>query len=137
MGLVVEDVERFVAFYRILFGQEPTKRRPGYAKFEVANPFVNLSLNEGDAAERTHDPYSHFGIQVQSSETLTRLASRFQEAGLLTKRKKRTDFWDGYTASWAKGWGSHPPAPSRESGANTSKTGSFDAATLSSTAGAT
>jgi len=46
MGFAVRNLERSVAFYRTLFGQEPTKTRPRYAKFEVAEPPVNLALNE-------------------------------------------------------------------------------------------
>ena len=41
LGLAVKSLGRSVAFYRTLFGQEPTKTRPGYAKFEVAEPPVN------------------------------------------------------------------------------------------------
>lgn len=43
MGLAVNNLERSVAFYRTLFGQEPTKTRPGYAKFEVAESTARLS----------------------------------------------------------------------------------------------
>ena len=46
MGLAVKSLEKSIAFYTSLFGQPPTKTRPRYAKFEVAEPPVNLSLNE-------------------------------------------------------------------------------------------
>jgi predicted enzyme related to lactoylglutathione lyase len=33
LALTVTDVERSIPFYEALFGTEPEKRRPGYAKF--------------------------------------------------------------------------------------------------------
>ncbi len=35
LSLDVPDLDRSVAFYTELFGQEPSKRKPGYAKFEI------------------------------------------------------------------------------------------------------
>lgn len=58
MGLPVKNLERSVGFYRIIFGQEPTKTRPGYAKFEVAEPPVNLSLNEVGGETGPNNPVS-------------------------------------------------------------------------------
>ena len=34
-------------FYEALFGIPPEKIRSGYAKFSVAEPALNLTLNEG------------------------------------------------------------------------------------------
>jgi catechol 2,3-dioxygenase-like lactoylglutathione lyase family enzyme len=67
MGLAVQNLERSVAFYRTLFGQQPTKTRPRYAKFEVAEPPVNLALNEVGGATGPNNPVAHFGIQVKTS----------------------------------------------------------------------
>ncbi len=36
LSLNVPDLDGAVAFYRELFGAEPAKRKPGYAKFELA-----------------------------------------------------------------------------------------------------
>ena len=35
LALTVNDVERSIPFYEALFGVEPEKRKPGYAKFWV------------------------------------------------------------------------------------------------------
>ena len=51
LALTVSDVERSTEFYRALFGVEPTKERPGYAKFEVAEPALNFTLNEGERGD--------------------------------------------------------------------------------------
>lgn len=46
IAFAVKNLDQSIAFYRILLGREPTKTRPCYAKFEVADPPVNLALNE-------------------------------------------------------------------------------------------
>ena len=46
-SLNVRDLERSVAFYRVLLGAEPAKRKPDYAKFELSDPPLVLSLIPG------------------------------------------------------------------------------------------
>ena len=82
VGIGVRDLERSVAFYSRLFNQEPTKVRPRYAKFEVAEPPVNLTLNEGLPDGVKSSVASHFGIQVKSTEAVTQMAERLQKEGL-------------------------------------------------------
>ncbi len=48
LALTVSNVERSVPFYEALFGTGPSKVKPGYAKFEVTEPALNFTLNEGD-----------------------------------------------------------------------------------------
>jgi catechol 2,3-dioxygenase-like lactoylglutathione lyase family enzyme len=84
MGLAVKDLERSVAFYRTLFGQGPTKTRPRYAKFEVAEPPVNLALNETGGATGPSNPVAHFGIQVKATAAVQEVANRLAQAGLET-----------------------------------------------------
>lgn len=75
IGLACADVERSIDFYRELLGQEPTKVRDGYAKFEVAEPPLNLSLNHSADPPRQSFP-AHFGVQVKSTgEVMTKLAA--------------------------------------------------------------
>jgi catechol 2,3-dioxygenase-like lactoylglutathione lyase family enzyme len=83
IALAVKDVEESIAFYRTLFGQEPTKKRLRYAKFEVAEPPVNLALNDVGGATGPSNPVAHFGIQVKSSEAVQAAAARLRSAGLL------------------------------------------------------
>jgi catechol 2,3-dioxygenase-like lactoylglutathione lyase family enzyme len=85
MGLAVQDLERSVAFYRTLFGQESTKTRPRYAKFEVAEPPVNLSLNEVGGETGPNNPVAHFGIQVKSTRAVKTMADRLAKAGVDTR----------------------------------------------------
>lgn len=85
MGLAVRDLERSAAFYRTLFGREPTKTRPHYAKFEIGEPPVNLALNEVGGQTGPNNPVAHFGIQVKSTEAVKQVAERLQKAGFATE----------------------------------------------------
>jgi catechol 2,3-dioxygenase-like lactoylglutathione lyase family enzyme len=85
MGLAVKQLEQSVAFYRTMFGQEPTKTRPHYAKFEVAEPPVNLSLNEVAGNTAPSNVIAHFGIQVKSTDAVEEVAERLANAGIATE----------------------------------------------------
>ena len=82
IGLEVADLERSIAFYRVLFEDEPTKRRSGYAKFELREPPLNLSLNEGSGGSAGRPGSQHFGVQVKSTDAVRERASRLAGAGL-------------------------------------------------------
>ena len=81
VGVAAKNLERSVAFYGTLFGQGPTKVRPRYAKFEVAEPPVNLALNEVAGATGPNHPVAHFGIQMKSTEAVRTFADRLKAAG--------------------------------------------------------
>ena len=83
LALTVSDLDRSVAFYRALFGTSPSKVKPGYAKFELEDPALNCTLNEG---ERTRElgAFNHAGIQVTSTDDVLRVRARLVEAGLAT-----------------------------------------------------
>lgn len=89
MALAVRDVERSMEFYRTLFAAEPTKIRPRYARFEVAQPPVNLSLNEMGGETAPSNAVAHFGIQVKSAEAVKAVADRLANAGLPTRVEDR------------------------------------------------
>jgi catechol 2,3-dioxygenase-like lactoylglutathione lyase family enzyme len=59
VALYVQDLDAAVARYRKLLGQEPAKVRHDYAKFEIADPPVILSLNTGGEPGTV----SHLGIR--------------------------------------------------------------------------
>lgn len=83
LALTVSDVERSIPFYRALFGVGPSKVRPGYAKFEVEDPALNFTLNEGDRGAGL-GAFNHAGIQVASTDDVLRARARLVEAGLAT-----------------------------------------------------
>jgi catechol 2,3-dioxygenase-like lactoylglutathione lyase family enzyme len=80
VAIAVTDVEGALPFYRTLFGQEPTKTRPGYAKFEVLDPPVNFTLNRYASSSATQGP-QHFGIQVKSTDAVRMARERLERAG--------------------------------------------------------
>jgi catechol 2,3-dioxygenase-like lactoylglutathione lyase family enzyme len=82
LALNVSALERSIPFYRALLGVEPSKVRPGYAKFEASSPALNLTLNEGNADGG--GTFNHAGIQVDSTDEVLRAKSRLVDAGLAT-----------------------------------------------------
>jgi len=89
LALNVKNVERSLEFYRKMLGIEPSKVRNGYAKFNVENPPLNLTLNEVPFKER--GALSHLGIQVASTDDVLAMREKWIEAGLHTKDEMQTD----------------------------------------------
>ena len=89
LALNVRNVETSIEFYRKLLGIEPSKVRRGYAKFDVHNPPLNLTLNEGAVNER--GALSHLGIQVASTDDVLATRQRWSEAGLITRDEMQTN----------------------------------------------
>src|ERR1041385_827695 len=87
VSLNVSNVDASVAFYEKAFGVGATKRRPGYAKFDLAEPSLNSSMTE---APRTGVNASHFGVQVASSDDVAEAKGRFEAAGLPTFSEEDT-----------------------------------------------
>src|SRR5260370_427985 len=88
LSLNVRNVEQSIQFYRKMLGIEPSKVRTGYAKFDVDNPPLNLTLNE--AVVRGRAALSHLGIQLASTEDVLRMRQKWNEAGLPTNDEMQT-----------------------------------------------
>jgi catechol 2,3-dioxygenase-like lactoylglutathione lyase family enzyme len=89
LALNVHDVERSTEFYRKMLGLEPSKVRAGYAKFNVENPPLNLTLNQGQFKER--GALSHLGIQVASTDDVLLMRDKWAGAGLVTRDEMQTN----------------------------------------------
>lgn len=89
LALNVRNVERSIEFYQKLLGIEPSKVRPGYAKFDVQNPPLNLTLNEAAFGER--GALSHLGIQLSSTADVLQTRQKWAEAGLITRDEMQTN----------------------------------------------
>ena len=89
LALNVKDVERSIEFYRKMLGIEPSKVRTGYAKFNVENPPLNLTLNQHSFDEQ--GALSHLGLQVASTEDVLAVRERWAEAGLVTRDEMQTN----------------------------------------------
>jgi len=85
IAINVRNVERSIEFYRKMLGLEPSKSRPKYAKFDVENPPLNLTLNERPFTDR--GALFHLGIQVKSTEDVLTMRERWIEAGLQTREE--------------------------------------------------
>jgi catechol 2,3-dioxygenase-like lactoylglutathione lyase family enzyme len=88
LALNVNSVATSIEFYRKMLGIEPSKVRTGYAKFDVHNPPLNLTLNEHRFAER--GALSHLGIQVASTGDVFAMREKWIEAGLTTRDEMQT-----------------------------------------------
>ncbi|EDX84880.1 glyoxalase family protein [Synechococcus sp. PCC 7335] len=90
IALKVFDVERSVAFYQALFETPPTKHKVGYAKLDIENPSLNLTLNATGTPLQT-GKLSHFGIQVDSADSVVSAIARLKAAGLNPSEEFNTD----------------------------------------------
>ena len=88
LAINVRDVEQSIEFYKKLFGIEPSKVRTGYAKFDVANPPLNFTLNQvpfvGSGA------LSHLGIQVATTDDVVAVRDSWKESGLVPREEMQT-----------------------------------------------
>jgi catechol 2,3-dioxygenase-like lactoylglutathione lyase family enzyme len=82
LAINVSDVQRSILFYAALFDAEPEKVRPGYAKFGVADPPLNFTLNE--SRQTALGAFNHGGIEVADPEAVLAAKERLVEAGLAT-----------------------------------------------------
>jgi catechol 2,3-dioxygenase-like lactoylglutathione lyase family enzyme len=83
----VSNIDASVAFYEKVFGVGASKRRSGYAKFDLQEPSLNLTMQE---APRSGVNASHFGVQVASTEDVASAWYRFKAAGLRTLTEEST-----------------------------------------------
>lgn len=88
LAINVRNVEASIEFYKKMLGIEPSKVRTGYAKFDVANPPLNFTLNEAPFAEG--GALSHLGIQVASTDDVMVMKGRWQDAGLTPREEMQT-----------------------------------------------
>src|SRR5262245_26027298 len=98
-SLNVSNLDRAVAFYRALLGTEPAKVRPDYAKFDLADPPLVLSLIPGQPKAGGH--LNHVGLRVRTADELVEVQRRLEAAGMATQREdgveccyaRQTKFW--------------------------------------------
>jgi catechol 2,3-dioxygenase-like lactoylglutathione lyase family enzyme len=98
-SLHVSDLDRAIAFYRVLLGVEPAKVKADYAKFDLAEPPLVLSLIPGRSG--SGGPLNHAGLRVRNAEELVEIQRRLEAAGMPTRREdgveccyaRQTKFW--------------------------------------------
>ncbi|MBM3966678.1 MAG: hypothetical protein FJ308_16670 [Planctomycetes bacterium] len=99
ISLNVTNLDRSVQFYQILFDSHPAKRRDDYAKFEVNDPPLVLSLEpNGKSGGGT---LNHLGLRLATPRQLVAAQERLERCGIRSQREegveccyaKQTKFW--------------------------------------------
>lgn len=106
VSVYVQSIPEAVEQYRKILGLEPAKVRADYAKFEIADPPVILSLNVGGEP----GTLSHLGIRYPSTgdvaSEMVRVKNQevplFQQEGTTCCYAKADKFWvaDGDGVRW-------------------------------------
>jgi catechol 2,3-dioxygenase-like lactoylglutathione lyase family enzyme len=99
LSLNVADLSRSVGFYRVLFGVEPAKVRGDYAKFELDDPPLVLSLEP--TPRPAGGPLNHLGFRLADAPALVAMQERLERAGIRSQREegveccyaRQTKFW--------------------------------------------
>jgi catechol 2,3-dioxygenase-like lactoylglutathione lyase family enzyme len=99
VSLNVADIAQSAAFYRKFLNREPAKQMADYAKFELDEPPLVLSLISGRPIPGGN--LNHIGIRLSNSEALIQRQIRLETAGIVTKREegvecchsRQTKFW--------------------------------------------
>jgi catechol 2,3-dioxygenase-like lactoylglutathione lyase family enzyme len=95
----VADLKRSITFYQTLFGIEPAKCRPDYAKFELEDPPLVLSLEPNAGGKG--GVLNHAGFRLPDAAALVEVQRRLEAAGIRTQRQegveccyaRQTKFW--------------------------------------------
>jgi len=82
----VRDLEESVRFYSTLFGQEPARHEPDYAKWMLEDPRVNFAISTWGK----EPGIDHLGFQVDDDAELGEIAQRLTEAGHAVAPEKNT-----------------------------------------------
>ena len=81
LALNVSDVDKAVDFFWRMVGVEPTKTKPGYANFAIADPPLKLVLFERQGEGGT---LNHLGVETETADEVVNAEARLTETGLET-----------------------------------------------------
>jgi catechol 2,3-dioxygenase-like lactoylglutathione lyase family enzyme len=76
------DLDKSLSFYKAFFGEEPTKVKDNYAKFELNTPPLHFSLNVRSFEKK--GVLNHLGFQVNDTEEVLAMGERLRHNNLLT-----------------------------------------------------
>ncbi len=74
----VKDLQKSVAFYSTLFGQQPKKLKEDYAKWMLEDPRINFAISTRTGEQGV----DHLGIQVDSDNEFGEITERLRKADL-------------------------------------------------------
>ena len=72
----VKNIDEAVKFYSALFGAEPDKKMPDYAKWMLEDPKLNFAISTRSGKEGV----DHLGIQVENEAELFDMRKRISQA---------------------------------------------------------
>ncbi|MBP7252342.1 MAG: VOC family protein [Alphaproteobacteria bacterium] len=76
----VKNLAESIRFYSALFGAQPVKTKPDYAKWMLEDPRLNFAISTRAA----HVGVDHLGIQVDDGAELSALRDQLAKANLAT-----------------------------------------------------
>jgi catechol 2,3-dioxygenase-like lactoylglutathione lyase family enzyme len=82
----VEKLDESIRFYSALFGAQPVKTKPDYAKWKLDDPRVNFAIS----TRASKNGVDHLGIQVDESDELEELRARLKSADMETFNEGET-----------------------------------------------
>ena len=74
----VEKLDESIRFYSALFGAEPVKTKPDYAKWLLEDPRVNFAIS----TRAKNNGVDHLGIQVEEESELEELRERLKTGAM-------------------------------------------------------
>lgn len=87
LALNVEDLGASIDFYSKLFGTEPSKVKPGYANFAVAEPALKLVLIENPGGAGS---INHLGVEVADAGAVDAEQNRLAGLGMASAQEQGT-----------------------------------------------
>ncbi|MDP1632273.1 MAG: ArsI/CadI family heavy metal resistance metalloenzyme [Caulobacter sp.] len=87
LHIAVDDLSRSIGFYSTLFGAQPSVVKDDYAKWMLEDPRVNLAISQRGRGAPGVD---HVGIQAETADELTAIATRLKAAGETTFDQEAT-----------------------------------------------
>lgn len=88
VNLYVSNIEATIKFYNTLFGQEPLKVKPNYAKYILQSPSLIISFVENP--ERVQQNFGHLGFEVATKEDMMKKMEELTLKGLNLKQEMGT-----------------------------------------------
>jgi catechol 2,3-dioxygenase-like lactoylglutathione lyase family enzyme len=82
----VQNLDESVKFYSALFGANPVKTKPDYAKWMLDDPRVNFAISTRSGKKGL----DHLGIQVDDAAELEELRTHLSQANLSTHDEGET-----------------------------------------------
>ncbi len=82
LSLDVRNVPASVTFYEKVFGTPPQNQTVDYAKFDLSEPALNLSLVSSSGRSSS---VNHLGIEVDSIDEINSWKQHLQKEGILEK----------------------------------------------------